>query len=532
MTDLFRAPPSSAGADEQRSSIGRVPPRQRGRVRWSAAEIIGEFAAGRPLTPSVRTHQTRPAEASTYLRFARLSDIAIALIALLGLFVLDNLGHLPQGWGEFFNARLTVKNLGLLTLFAAFWHLAFRSMGLYDWSLVNSKQQEIRRLYAAAAIGTIVAFIFPVTSHSGAFRYGVILVFFIIASSSVLLARTALRIATRDRANRLKNIVIVGSGPRATQMYRRLCQDGSPRQHLLGFFDSNLQGSTEQDVVLRLQGSVKDLEGFLMQNPVDEVVIALPVKSLYADVQEAIQICERVGVPISYPGDVFTHVRTAPRFETHGPAPVFAFTHFGYGSWFGVKRAFDIVGALVGLVLFAPFMLIVALLIKATSPGPVFYVQERCGRNKRHFRMFKFRTMVEDAEVQQLELESRNEAGGPLFKIRFDPRVTGIGVFLRRSSIDELPQLWNVLRGDMSLVGPRPLPVRDVRRFSDSSLMRRFSVLPGLTGLWQVSGRSSHASQDDGIELDLAYIDRWSVWLDLQILLLTLPAVLSGKGAS
>jgi lipopolysaccharide/colanic/teichoic acid biosynthesis glycosyltransferase len=145
--------------------------------------------------------------------------------------------------------------------------------------------------------------------------------------------------------------------------------------------------------------------------------------------------------------------------------------------------------------------------------------------------MYKFRTMVQDAEAQQGPLEGLNEAHGPVFKIHRDPRLTRIGAFLRRTSLDELPQLWNVLRGEMSLVGPRPLPVRDVQRFSEAWLMRRFSVLPGITGLWQVSGRS-HLSFDQWIQLDLAYIDRWSLWLDLLILMRTMPAVVSGRGAS
>jgi lipopolysaccharide/colanic/teichoic acid biosynthesis glycosyltransferase len=145
--------------------------------------------------------------------------------------------------------------------------------------------------------------------------------------------------------------------------------------------------------------------------------------------------------------------------------------------------------------------------------------------------MYKFRTMVQDAEAQQVQLEGMNDARGPVFKIRRDPRITRVGAFLRRTSLDELPQLWNVLRGDMSLVGPRPLPVRDVQRFGETWLMRRFSVLPGITGLWQVSGRSN-LSFDEWIHLDLAYIDHWSPWLDLSILARTIPAVISGRGAA
>jgi lipopolysaccharide/colanic/teichoic acid biosynthesis glycosyltransferase len=160
----------------------------------------------------------------------------------------------------------------------------------------------------------------------------------------------------------------------------------------------------------------------------------------------------------------------------------------------------------------------------------VLFVQERYGWRKRRFRMLKFRTMVTDAETLQVELEDRNEVMGPVFKMHDDPRTTPIGRFLRRTSLDELPQLWNVVLGDMSLVGPRPLPTRDVHRFTQPALMRRFSVMPGLTCLWQIGGRSD-VGFDRWIELDLEYIDRWSLFLDFTILARTLPAVLRSRGA-
>jgi lipopolysaccharide/colanic/teichoic acid biosynthesis glycosyltransferase len=195
------------------------------------------------------------------------------------------------------------------------------------------------------------------------------------------------------------------------------------------------------------------------------------------------------------------------------------------------KRCIDVTAALLGLVILAPFLLLISLLIATTSPGPVFFAQERYGLNRRRFKMYKFRTMVADAEQRQEALESLNEATGPVFKIRNDPRITTVGRVLRRTSMDELPQLVNVLKGEMSLVGPRPLPLRDVGRFTEAALMRRFSVPPGLTCLWQISGRSD-VGFDDWIKLDLEYIDRWSLALDCRILILTLPAVVRGAGAS
>jgi lipopolysaccharide/colanic/teichoic acid biosynthesis glycosyltransferase len=195
------------------------------------------------------------------------------------------------------------------------------------------------------------------------------------------------------------------------------------------------------------------------------------------------------------------------------------------------KRAIDMVGAALALLLLSPILLAVAVAVKLTSPGPVLFTQLRYGRDRRRFRMYKFRTMVDGAEAQQAQLEELNEVSGPAFKIRRDPRITAVGAFLRRTSLDEFPQLWNVLCGDMSLVGPRPLPLRDVNLIQEPWLMRRFSVFPGITGLWQVSGRSD-VPFDDWIRLDLDYIDRWSLVLDLWIMARTIPAVLSGRGAS
>ena len=177
-----------------------------------------------------------------------------------------------------------------------------------------------------------------------------------------------------------------------------------------------------------------------------------------------------------------------------------------------------------------PLFVLTACLIKLTSAGPVFFIQDRVGLNKRRFRLYKFRTMVADAEEKQAELEDLNEVSGPVFKIKDDPRITSFGNFLRKTSIDELPQLINVLKRDMSLVGPRPLPVLDYNGFDQDWHRRRFSVRPGITCLWQVKGRSS-IPFEQWMQLDMEYIDTWSLWLDLKILTKTIPAVLQGSGA-
>jgi exopolysaccharide biosynthesis polyprenyl glycosylphosphotransferase len=276
---------------------------------------------------------------------------------------------------------------------------------------------------------------------------------------------------------------------------------------------------------------VDDLEAILMHLVVDEVFIGLPIKSLYEEIQRTFAACERVGVPAKYPTDLFRTTLAPPRLEQRVDTPLIAVTVAPDDYRLVIKRVMDVVGAAVLLILCAPLILAIAVAVKLTSPGPVFFAHERYGYMKRRFRMYKFRTMVSDAEEQQPELEARNEAKGPVFKIRDDPRMTRLGKWLRRGSLDELPQLWHVLKGEMSLAGPRPMSLRDVSLFEDPWLMRRFSVRPGITGLWQVSGRSS-LTFDRWMALDLEYIDQWSLLLDLKLLARTIPAVIGGRGAS
>ena len=199
------------------------------------------------------------------------------------------------------------------------------------------------------------------------------------------------------------------------------------------------------------------------------------------------------------------------------------------GSSLLAKRGLDVLGAALGILALAPIMFLVAFAIRLDSSGPIIFAQERVGYNRRRFPTYKFRTMVEGADRMQADLEHLNEASGPVFKIRRDPRITRIGTFLRKTSLDELPQLFNVLRGDMSLVGPRPLPVRDVERIDVRWHKRRFSVKPGITCLWQASGREPDF--EEWIKADMEYIDGWSLGLDLKILLRTIPAVITRQGA-
>jgi exopolysaccharide biosynthesis polyprenyl glycosylphosphotransferase len=221
-----------------------------------------------------------------------------------------------------------------------------------------------------------------------------------------------------------------------------------------------------------------------------------------------------------------------PTFDVFGARPMVVFRTTPEISWaLMMKGVMDFIGAALGLAVFALPMLITAVLIRLSSSGPIIFRQERGGKNGKPFVMYKFRTMQTDAAMRQAELAAFNEMSGPVFKIEQDPRVTKLGRWLRRTSLDELPQLWNILKGEMSLVGPRPLPVDEVKRFDDFSHRRRLSVKPGLTCLWQVSGRNNVVDFKDWVRLDLEYIDNWSLWLDLKIIWRTVPVVLGGVGA-
>jgi exopolysaccharide biosynthesis polyprenyl glycosylphosphotransferase len=262
-------------------------------------------------------------------------------------------------------------------------------------------------------------------------------------------------------------------------------------------------------------------------------VILCAKHTYFGQVEQAIQACEREGVEVWLVAEFFRTQISRTSFDELMGRPVMVFRTVPETSWQGLaKQVIDFVATLISLAVLAPLVLLpVALIIKLTSPGPVFFRQRRAGLNGQPFTMLKFRSMVTDAEQRKVELDALNEMTGPVFKVTNDPRVTSIGRVLRRFSIDELPQLVNVLRGEMSLVGPRPLPVDEVERFDDPSHRRRLSVKPGLTCLWQVSGRNEVRDFKEWVRLDLEYIDNWSLWLDLKILWRTIPAVFMGTGA-
>jgi exopolysaccharide biosynthesis polyprenyl glycosylphosphotransferase len=376
---------------------------------------------------------------------------------------------------------------------------------------------------------TLLLWTARVVSHTGKHMSISLFAFRCVAGGllCVLLAAVLYEIANRLSGPRL--YLIVGSRRRAIEGYKQLLGYGGRSGSVLGFID--VDDSHSQYLPGDYLGSTNRLEELLMRNPIDMVYLALPLRSQYATVQDVIWTCERMGVEYSLPVDIFES--NLDRFwrPTMQDAKAFVCRMVLEDYRMLLKRALDISLALILLCALALPMAAIALAIMLTSPGPMLFIQERFGRNRHRFRMYKFRSMVHNAEELFAQIEHQNEISGPLFKIKRDPRVTRLGYILRKLSLDELPQLFNVLKGDMSLVGPRPMSLRDVSLLSEAWLMRRFSVTPGMTGLWQVSGRSN-TDFDTWITLDLQYIDKWSLALDFKILLRTIPMVISGTGAA
>jgi exopolysaccharide biosynthesis polyprenyl glycosylphosphotransferase len=457
----------------------------------------------------------------------RVLDAGMGITCLVLVLVITNPPSDMWHLAAFLETRVSLKNVLILCSGALAWPGVFALFGLYRFGELSSAGVEFYRIAKACAVCSIFALVTALTSVSGGFRMSAVIVFWFTVTVVITGARAvARRVPSMSGVSAsVPCVIIVGTGPRALRLYQQL---GAPSScTVLGFVDTVVALPLPVNGPPFL-GTVNDLEHILMCRAVDTVHIVLPVRSCYSLIEQAISTCERVGVESCYDANIFAPSRGRP--VAHDTDLLVSRKVVADDARLWVKRGIDIGGALIGLVAFSPVMLVAWIAIRSTSPGPAIFVQNRVGFNRRHLKMYKFRTMVADADSLQASLEALNEKDGPVFKIQKDPRVTTVGRILRLSSVDELPQLWNVLKGDMSLVGPRPLPLRDVSRFPEASLMRRFSVKPGLTCLWQISGRST-TSFDRWVELDLEYIDRWSLVLDLTILAKTVPAVLRGVGA-
>ncbi|HTO71963.1 MAG TPA: sugar transferase [Myxococcota bacterium] len=328
-------------------------------------------------------------------------------------------------------------------------------------------------------------------------------------------------------------MVVLGSGERARRIAAAVVREGRPRVRVCGFLDDDPSDADLRVLGERYLGRLDQLSQIASTHAVDWVIYGLPRRFLAHDsTANAIGLCETLGIDLTIPVDLFdTRAAYVVRRDVAGLPAISFSVHGRHARWqVATKRALDVVGALAVLLVTLPVWLAIALAIKLDSPGPIFFIQPRCGRYGRVFPFLKFRTMVTDAEARKAALHKQNEKSGPVFKMLRDPRVTRVGRILRKYSLDELPQLLNVVAGHMSLVGPRPPVPAEVEKY-ELDHRGRLSMRPGITCLWQVSGRNE-IEFEDWVKLDIEYVERWSLLLDLQILLATFPAVISGRGAS
>ncbi len=420
----------------------------------------------------------------------------------------------------------------LLGLFAASYLLSHFLSGLHSSLRVLSVAHVLLRVVTAwlRTVLTVGAFYLLWPEQLPRAAILLLALCFLPALTIVRLLAMQLRHIVRSRGRNLRFVVIAGTGPAARETAATIAANPSWGLRVLGHLHADDGPRRPGELGAPLLGHYRDLPELVKQHVIDELVVAAP-RTRVEVVEELVAMARTIGLRAHVLADFVQGTwRSVQAIDLAGHL-LLTLTPFPDDHVrLYLKRAMDVAVAVAGLLLLAPLFFAIAVAIKVSSRGPVFFSQPRAGLNGRLFRFWKFRTMLPDAEALRMQLLARNEMNGPVFKVRDDPRITPVGRFLRRFSLDELPQLWNVLKGDMSLVGPRPLMPHEVAGY-ETWQRRRMSMRPGLTCLWQVSGRND-IDFERWMRLDLEYIDKWSLAMDLRIIARTLPAVMSGRGAS
>jgi exopolysaccharide biosynthesis polyprenyl glycosylphosphotransferase len=472
-------------------------------------------------------------------RYRRLLSIAVAITDVL----LINLAFAVAYWLRYglqwfaavdeayfvpYSAFIPVS-LALTVLLLSIYKLG----GVYNMPRGASWFDEVYRLTTGTATGIIliiffiVFFVQPTLYSRLIFFYAGILITILLSISR--LGKRLVRNLLRKRGLGVDRLLIVGAGEVGRTVMRNVVAQPALGYHVVGFVDDDPDKGGTDIGRFKALGNTTYIPRLVKELAIDEVIITLPWM-YHRKIVSIIAQCEREQVRVRIVPDIFQMTLSHLDVEDLGGIPMIGVRDISIsGSQRFVKRAMDVVISLVGIIFLFPIFVLIAVMIRLDSPGPAVFRQIRVGKDEQLFACFKFRSMKVGADEEKDRLLDRNEVKGPVFKMRDDPRITGMGRFIRRTSLDELPQLFNVLMGHMSLVGPRPAIPAEVQRYQPWH-KRRLEVAPGLTGLWQVSGRSE-LSFDEMVLLDLYYIENWSPLLDLQILLRTIPKAILGEGA-
>jgi len=452
----------------------------------------------------------------------QVADIAIVSVAFVAAYYFHRQGLAPLR-----------HYLPLLPVIAVIWMALFQFFGMY-WSFRTEKSTTILFIVIETAglsflIFGSVLYILKIQDISRVFVAAIFTIAGVIMTLEKLFLVVFFRYI-RKRGKNYRNLLVIGTNKRAQKFMDLVDKHGEWGFRIAGILDEDLSKKGEKVSGHKIIGSMIDLPEIVHNTVIDEVIFVVP-RSWLSSIEDVIIFLETEGIRVHLAEDFFNLRHSRFKQTDLFGFPLLTIESAPDQLWaLYFKRVADFLSSGLALIILSPVFLVLSLLIKLSSAGPVFFRQERVGFNGRRFTLLKFRTMEKDAEKKLQHLLARNEMKGPVFKIANDPRITPVGRFLRKFSLDELPQLWNVFVGEMSLVGPRPPLASEVKEY-DSWQRRRLSMKPGITCIWQCSGRNRISSFDQWAKLDLQYIDTWSLWLDVKIVIKTIPAVLFGIGA-
>ena len=467
-------------------------------------------------------------------RIARTLNILLDSLLLVIAIAITLVLRRALGVYEVISFRDLILNNGwVIILLVVIWDLLIVRYGMYPTNRLRKLVDMVSILFKVTASGVLATlFIVFMLKVDNLGRFAILffgMISFIFLFLKEIIVRGVL-VERRRKGLGLRNVLLVGDNIYFEKLLAKLKENPFLGLNVYGFYSLDDVKTVNKNDEIRIFEKERDFKLVLTNNPIDCVVFAVGKDKVF-QIEELMLVSEQVGKEIWVIADFFELLFAQREVDSLEGIPLLVFNTTPPHSWAIIcKRIIDIFGSIALMILFTPVVIIASVGIKLTSKGAVIFSQKRVGLHGRRFIFYKFRSMVNDAEQRRKELMLKNAMTGAAFKMENDPRITTWGKMLRKTSMDELPQLWNVLRGEMSLVGPRPLPVVDLPKYKQWQ-RRRLSVKPGLTCLWQIMGRNEISDFDKWVELDLKYIDSWSLWLDMGILFKTVFVVIGGKGA-